>query len=166
MRRILPLLLAGMFGGFCARADTQWSDVTKRYAQSCTGGDTRWTLCSLSYIVQRQPSEGGPQALEGYTQIAHQSGTVALALGTIGNVEVAGRGRTTEVRSMQAGGVITGDGSVQHWSGITLSRPQAVNGARGSVDRYDYITFDNGWSIRPDGEKLLICDRDSACHHS
>jgi hypothetical protein len=163
MHRIIPLLVAGVIGGLTARADTAWTDMTRRYVQSCSGAKTRWTLCGLSYIVQREPSMGGPQALEGYTQLAHESGTVALALGTIGNVEVAGRGQTNEVRSMQAGGVITGDGSVAHWSGITLSRPVPVKGARGSIQRYDYITFDNGWSIRPDGEKLMICNRDSVC---
>ena len=164
MRRLIPVVVAAVAGGFCGKAaDTEWKDLTRRYVQSCAGAQTRWTVCGMSLIVQREPSVGGPQALEGYTQVAHQSGTVGLALGTIGNVEVAGSGNTTEVRSMQAGGVITGNGSVQHWTGIALSRPQAVNGARGSIERYDYITFDNGWSIRPDGERLLICNRDSVC---
>lgn len=110
--------------------------------------------------------DGGPQALEGYCAVSHDRGTTRLALGTIGNVEMNARGQTIEIRSMQAGGVITNDGHVARWSGLYLSRPVAGEGYTGPthVDRYDYVTFDNGWSIRPDGDRLLVCDTQNVCH--
>jgi hypothetical protein len=109
--------------------------------------------------------DGGPQALEGYTTLAHNRGNTRLAFGVVGNVEMNARGTTTEIRSMQAGGVVTADGHVKEWVGLALSRPRAGEGYQGPVhiDRYDYIRFDNGWSIRPDGDKLLICDKAGVC---
>lgn len=109
--------------------------------------------------------QGGPQALEGYTILSHDRGNTRLAFGSLGNVEMNARGTTTEIRSMQAGGVITADGRVSRWSGLYLSRPRAGEGYDGpvNVDRYDYITFDNGWSIRPDGDRLQICDKSGVC---
>ena len=108
---------------------------------------------------------GGPQALEGYTTIAHDRGNTRLAFGTIGNVEMNGRGTVTEIRSMQAGGVVTNDGRVKHWIGLALSTPRAGEGYTGpaNIDKFDYIKFDNGWSIRPDGDRLLICDKTDVC---
>src|SRR3954462_11621393 len=62
MHRVIPLIIAGVIGGLSgARADTEWTNMTRRYVQSCAGAKTRWTLCGLSYIVQREPSTGGPQ---------------------------------------------------------------------------------------------------------
>ena len=48
--------------------------------------------------------DGGPQALEGYTKIAHDRGITRLALGIIGNVEMNGHGDVAEVRTLQGGG--------------------------------------------------------------
>src|SRR4051812_13632594 len=41
---------------------------------------------------------GGPQALEGFTYDDHATGVTRLTMGVIGNVELAGAGRTVDVR--------------------------------------------------------------------
>lgn len=132
--------------------------LTHCSSQTCVGVQSR-----TSALVAMP--DGGPQALEGYTTIAHDRGLVKLALGTIGNVEMNARGDVAMVRSLQAGGVVTNDGRVQQWSGLYLSRPRAGEGYAGAVNvqRFDYVTFDNGWSIRPDGDRLLICDSKGIC---
>ncbi len=53
---------------------------------------------------------GGPQALEGFVQMT-QTGTTALAIGTIGNVQIAGSGIATEVRAVQGGVIFKGVGA-------------------------------------------------------
>jgi len=109
--------------------------------------------------------DGGPQALEGYTKIAHDRGNTRLALGIIGNVEMNGHGDVAEVRSLQAGGVVTNNGHVRLWTGLYLDRPKAGEGYAGpvNIERVDYITFDNGWSIRPNGSDLTICRPSGEC---
>lgn len=128
---------------------------------------TSQTTVGLQSVID-QPVEnraGGPQALEGYTRISHTRGSVKLAIGTIGNVEMNARGDVETMRSLQAGGVITSDGRVKQATGLFLSKPVAGEGYQGpvNVDRYDYVTFDNGWSIRPDGKRLLLCDPENVC---
>lgn len=153
------------FGVGWACASMPWAGIAIRYRQNCTGDrQASWSLCALFYLAQTEPApDGGPQALEGYTVLQHDVGTVAMAHGTLGNIEFAGAGRTKQARSLQAGGVITGSGVVEHWSGLYLSQPQASHGATGRIERRDYITFDNGWSLRPRGEQLLICDPSGGC---
>jgi hypothetical protein len=124
------------------------------------------TVNVQSVIHQQTASlEGGPQAFEGYTLIEHDRGTVNIAIGTIGNVEQNGAGEVNDIRSMQAGGVVTGPGRVHHWAGLSISAPRARSDYKGAVniERYDYVDFDNGWSIRPDGKRLLICDPKNIC---
>jgi hypothetical protein len=147
-------LLVGVFSGIF---------ITTSFHAVGTGQTTVGVQSVIDQPVENPA--GGPQALEGYTRLSHSRGTVRLALGTIGNVELNAHGDTTLVRSLQAGGVITNDGPVQQWSGLFLSKPVAGEGYRGStnVKRYDYITFDNGWSIRPDGKNLLICTPANTC---
>jgi len=108
---------------------------------------------------------GGPQALEGYVKIAHDRGVVALAIGAIGNVEQNGAGDVTEIRSTQSGGVVTGPGRVHHWTGHYFAQPRRAANYTGAVnlDVVDYATFDNGWAIRPSGDRLLICDPRGEC---
>jgi hypothetical protein len=109
--------------------------------------------------------QGSVQGIEGYVKLEHDRGNTKLAIGSIGNVENNARGTTTMVRSVQAGGGVTNDGTVQQWSGVFISRPVAADGYDGPVNvkRFDYITFDNGWSIRPDGKRLQLCDPDNVC---
>ncbi len=112
--------------------------------------------------------DGGPQGLEGYVRLSHDRGTTALAIGTIGNVELNARGSVTAIRSLQSGGVITNSGHVDRWSGLYLTHPRAGLGYTGPVNiaRYDYITFDNGWSLRPtaDNAALEVCSPQNVCH--
>lgn len=121
------------------------------------------TVGVQSRMTQRVASPGGPQALEGYTLVAHDRGSVALAIGTIGNVEMNGAGNVGFIRGLQSGGVVTGPGRVGVWSGLFLSQPRARASAPPyvgpvNIERYDYITFDNGWSIRPNGDALILCN--------
>lgn len=126
------------------------------------------TVGVQSHITQQTDSIGGPQALEGYTLVAHDRGTVALALGTIGNVEQNGAGDVNRIASLQGGGVVTGPGRVHQWSALSLFQPRARRSAPAytgpvNIDRFDYITFDNGWSIRPNGDQLQLCDPRGIC---
>ena len=139
----------------------------KNYFEHTCGGDT-WCLGTVSVVHQDTPnSAGGPQALEGYTAVNHAIGTVRLVMGTIGNIELGGGSRTVVqyATALQGGLVVTGAGRVDHATSLTLIQPRAHGDYTGPVNvgRVDYITFDNGWSIRPDGDRLLICDKMDVC---
>jgi hypothetical protein len=135
------------------------------YPHVCRASGARWTVCGGFTITQPIASPGGPQALEGYTYVDHPSGTVGLAIGAIGNVEVAGSGAVTSARGLQGGIVISGPGVVDHASSLTLVAPQPTGGYTGPVNvrRADFITFSNGWSVRPDGARILLCDPNDRC---
>lgn len=138
-------------------------DITQ-HAWHCTGISDLWRVCGAFRIEQTLPNpNGGPQALEGYVDLAHPFGDVKLAIGTIGNIEVSGSGHTIEARSMQAGGVISGSGIVDEWNSLVLAEPGRKAGATGSVTKVNYIKFGNGWTIRPLGSRLLICDPNGNC---
>lgn len=55
------------------------------------------------------------QGLEAYTTCVHPSGTVALAIGLIGNIEMASAFTLTTARSVQAGGQSSAAGTVTEW---------------------------------------------------
>lgn len=57
----------------------------------------------------------GIQSLEGYCLTSHTSGIVNQCIATIGNFELGGAGNVTEARSVDAGGVITGSGTLTNW---------------------------------------------------
>ena len=119
----------------------------------------RWTVGVQSIVEQHTANDtGGPQALEGWTKVQHDRGVVRLALGAIGNVEVTGQGEVDMARSLQGGGRVAPSSHVRHWSSLTLSVPTT-----GQVDRVDYITFDNGWSLRPQGAALVVCSPQQVC---
>jgi len=118
---------------------------------------------------------GGPQAFEGYTYLMHPEGTTKLAIGTLGNVEVASAGSVKEVRTLQGGGVISGTGKVDRWVGLSLHRPRSQPGQIGSFEPIvvedpaalttlrgtittDAIRFTNGWVFRPEGTSLQLVD--------
>lgn len=170
MRRYVALILAvAIVWASGVQAGTAWTDITRRYQQTCAEGRwTRWTLCGLYYITQSQPApSGGPQALEGYAVVQHRAGTVQLAIGTLGNIELAGAAGTETERAVALGGglVVAGPGHVAHATSLSLNQPHKHSTYDGpmSIDRIDYVTFDNGWSIRPDGDNLLICDPRDHC---
>jgi len=149
----------------------QWSQVarsTKPGASNALGG-------VVGQVALEPMPTGGPQGLEGYVYIKHPEGKTRLAIGTIGNVEVAGSGAVTEIRSMQAGGIVSGSGRVDKWVGILLARP---GGKRDRVGAYhpivsddptgqtvlrgsittDAISFSNGWSLHVQGDSLELTD--------
>jgi hypothetical protein len=168
MRRRLAVAFALLAVPFVACSVAQSIVSLRVRFQDDTFSDAaaRSTVGRQSLIQQLAAApDGGPQALEGYTLIAHDRGLVRLAIGTIGNVEMNGAGDVDEIRSMQSGGVITNGGHVAHWTGHHFARPTRGPGYTGpiNVDVIDYVTFDNGWAIRPSGERLLFCDPRGEC---
>jgi hypothetical protein len=134
------------------------------------GGDcasnTRWCLGTASVVRQLTSSEGGPQALEGYT-IVDTRGSVRLAHGTIGNIEQAGSGELIEARPLQSGGTITGSGRVHRWTGVFIDRPKTMGTSEPAPNVIDFraIQFDNGLYLTTatdtDGKPmLLVCPSD------
>jgi len=61
------------------------------------------------------------QGLEGYTKVSHSSGTVTLAIGTIGNIELSTTQTLSLARSLQAGGNLTAAGVVTEWDGLYIN---------------------------------------------
>lgn len=130
--------------------------------------NVRWCLGTASVVRQDTPMpNGGPQALEGYTIVAHKTGSVALVLGTIGNIELAGAsGTVTEKAVALSGGlVVNGEGVVNRPVALSLRQPVRFGGYKGPLNVKDpiYIEFDNGWTIRPNGPYLLFCDPFGTC---
>jgi hypothetical protein len=176
MRLFLLLMLAALFGGTVSAGAMH---LTSRYgtmpyswarwAHVATGPTHSSNADSLAGLYGQVASvpmpKGGPQALEGYTYLEHSHGLVKRAIGTIGNVEVAAQGDTDTVRGMQAGVVVSGPGNVGLATSLYLAQARRRSDYQGSthVERVDYITFDNGWSIRPDREHLLLCDPQGVC---
>ena len=158
-------VVAALLGATCARAESIWSEIGIRTRQNCTASQARWSLCTLFHITQSTASEGGPQALEGYTYVNHPRGSVGLAIGTLGNIELAATGDTKSARALQGGVVVSGPGRVEHATTLYLSQPKRRGDYPGptQIERADYVTFDNGWSIRPQGDRLLICAPTNTC---
>lgn len=127
----------------------------------------RYCLGAASVVRQSTPSEGGPQALEGYTHVAHQTGRVQLAIGTIGNVELGGASGTVtdSARALQGGLVVTGPGYIERAVSLSLHQAKPKGDYTGAVNVKEsiYIEFDNGWTIRPLGPDLLFCDPSGKC---
>ena len=140
----------------------------KRVNQTiCQAGSERWTICQMVYITATKPSEGGPQALEGYTKVAHQNGSIGLVMGTIGNVELSGASGTVtkDARALQGGFVVTNSGVVERASSLVLVQPKVGENYTGTanIKEANYILFDNGWRIAPNGSGLDICDPRGVC---
>lgn len=146
-------------------AQPTWTEISRIYQHTCRASTSRWTVCGEFTITQSTPSPGGPQALEGYTYVNHPTGVVGLALGTVGNVEVGGTGEVLDVRALQGGVIISGPGDVEHATSLMLMAPKPAGDYHGQVNvkRADYLSFDNGWSLRPDGDRLLLCDPHDRC---
>ena len=66
----------------------------------------------VGQVVHQAMPNGGPQAFECYTYDDHAEGTTRLAFGCVSNVELAGAGKTAEIRG---GGVLSGSGRVDYW---------------------------------------------------
>jgi hypothetical protein len=130
-------LMAFALGGV-----TAWSGpvAMQNLGGTCQAGP-RWCLGTVSIVRQLTGSEGGPQALEGYT-IVETRGKVRLAMGVIGNIEQAGSGEIVEARPLQSGGVIHGDGRIHRWTSLTLDKPDGKY--ENQIIDYRAIQFDNG----------------------
>jgi len=138
----------------------------KRLEQYVCTDDTVWCLGFMSRVEQHTPNfTGGPQALEGYTYLNHNQGRVRLAFGTLGNIEVHGAGTTSDARALQGGVVVSGPGRVSFGTSLYLVGCVKHGDYTGTlnVGRCDYVTFGNGWSIRPDGPALVLCDPQNRC---
>lgn len=151
--RILSLLLASSLGASVPVA-------MQNMGGTCQPGP-RWCLGAVSVVKQLTGSEGGPQALEGYT-LVDTRGSVRLAHGTIGNIEQAGDGDLIEARPLQSGGVVTGQGRVSRWIGLFIDKPKEARA--GQVADYRAIQFSNGLFLTPDmqdGKPILkLCPDD------
>lgn len=94
-------------------ADASISGIQSVFSTNSSSG---FQLGIYSYAEQTAATTGSIQALEGQAFASHTSGTVALMLGTVGNIQVNGSGGTTTwARSVQAGGAITA-GTVTNWA--------------------------------------------------
>ena len=187
MKKNLPILLAallaGLTGGALGAAAVQarfgampnnWA-AWHQVAESAPPGAPNALGGVVGQVSNVAMPDGGPQALEGYTYMAHPSGTTRLAFGVISNVELAGAGDVTEVRSMQSGGVVSGSGNIGRWIGLTIARPGGEAGAkvpfyalmitdpnaqsviRGTLST-DRIRFSNGWVLQPGPGTMQLVD--------
>jgi len=180
---ILTALVAGAAGGTLGAAALQarygsmpnnWA-AWKQVAENTPAGAPNALGGVIGQVSPVAMPDGGPQALEGYTYLSHPTGTTRLAFGVISNVELAGAGGVTEVRSMQSGGVVTGSGKIGRWVGIAIARPggtkglevpfvpilvtdqQALTILRGTIST-DKIRFSNGWILQPAPAGMQLVD--------
>jgi hypothetical protein len=135
--------IAMLFGAFVLGAVTLGAVgpvAMHNFGGTCPVGP-RWCLGTVSVVKQLTGSEGGPQALEGYT-IVETRAAVRLAHGTIGNIEQAGSGDLIEARPLQSGGILTGQGRVARWVGLFIDKPKEARA--GQLQDFRAIQFDNG----------------------
>jgi hypothetical protein len=179
---IMPLL-AGSAGGAIGAVTMQrygamphywaaWSQV----AESAPAGARNALGGLVGQVSARAMPNGGPQALEGYTYMAHKTGTTRLAMGLVGNVELASAGNATEVRVVQSSGYISGTGKIDSWVGVSVHRPGGAAGKKvpfypivvsdpdaqtilhGTIVT-DKIRFSNGWTLQPGGASVQLIDQ-------
>lgn len=167
MKRLqITLLIVATAAVSCA-ATVVWTGPPAGHMLTATcGAASRWCLGTVSVIEQVTGSEGGPQALEGFTRVDTR-GSVRLALGTIGNVEQAGSGEIIEARSVQAGGVVTGTGPIRRWVGVFIDRPKVkgTNTLAPNIADFRAIQFNNGLYLTTDVDQdgrpvLKLCTDD------
>ena len=92
---------------------------------------------------QTVANSGNIQGLESYVKVSHPSGTVGLAIAGVSNIEPAmASGRTLSIaRSHQAGGNLTGSGTVNWWA-TYYAQPMAITGG-GTIDSAFAFYADN-----------------------
>jgi hypothetical protein len=95
--------------------------------------ETQSRLCAFFHTVQSRPTSGGPQGVEGYIYTSNNEGSVKLGIATIGNIEHAGSGNMTYARSLQAGGIVSGNGTIHNLYGLFSTF--AITG-NGTIDKY------------------------------
>ena len=80
-----------------------------------TSDPSTYHLNGYFYTKQLAANSHSIQGVEGYINCAHPSGTVTLAIGAIGNIELSTGSTITEARSVDAGGNLTGAGTITDW---------------------------------------------------
>jgi hypothetical protein len=161
------MFLTSLCASVTTLALTEGPRAMHNFGGTCSPSSGQWCLGTVSVVRQMTASEGGPQALEGYT-IVDTRGTVRLAHGTIGNIEQAGSGDLSEARPLQSGGVVSGTGRVHRWTGLFIDRPKTMgtNDPAPNVIDYRAIQFSNGLFLTPDvdpkdGKPILkLCTND------
>lgn len=158
-------LFVGGIGVACA-APAVWTSINRVHETVCRDGLQQWTICGLFYMQQTSPSPiGGPQGVEGYTVVNVREGHVGLAMGALGNVEQAGEGSIGRIVALQGGIVVNGPGGIGEAVSLNLPGVLKHGDYTGPVNvaKQKYIQFGNGWSFRPDGADLLLCDWAEQC---
>jgi len=91
------------------------------------------------------------QGVEGYTKVSHSSGSITLAIGTIGNIELASTGTLAIARSLQAGGNTSLAGTITEWDGVYVNFANSASAAITSAYGLYVDTFPSGvtnkWGI-------------------
>lgn len=123
--------------------------LIKGYYQ--TSNTSVFHIAAYFYAEQTNAyAAGSIQGLEGYTKVSHNGGTTLLAIGTIGNIELAGTGTLSIARSLQAGGNTSAAGTITEWDGVYVSFANSgaatITSAYGLyVDTFPTVT--NKWGV-------------------
>lgn len=81
---------------------------------STTASD-KFKIANFNYAEQKAATIGSIQGTEGFVAVSHPSGTVNLALGTIGNVQLNSTQTLTSAISVQGGGNTSLPGTINSW---------------------------------------------------
>ena len=109
------MLRLGQIGTTLAVADASIGLVKAGYT---TSDNTVFHIAGFFEAEQTAATTFSIQGVEGYTKVSHGSGTVTLAIGTIGNIELASTHTLSIARSLQAGGNTSAAGTITEWDGI------------------------------------------------
>jgi hypothetical protein len=116
------------------------SKVLGRTQNFTTTNATNFRIVDATYIEQQVATTGSAQGIEGYANTTHPSGTVALLIGTIGNVEHGSVSTLTEQRGVQAGVVISNSGNGTDAECFFAAPSGRIGSGTG--------TFTNGYGLR------------------
>ncbi len=81
---------------------------------STTASDN-FKIANFNYAEQKAATIGSIQGTEGFVAVSHPSGTVNLALGTIGNVQLNSNQTLASAVSVQGGGNTSLPGTITSW---------------------------------------------------
>lgn len=89
-------------------------------------------LNAIFHIEQSVATTGGSQGVAGYAKSSNPTGTVVLNIGAVGDIEHSGAGTLQYARCVQAGGIVSGNGTVTEYVGF-YAQPVAITGGSGVV---------------------------------
>lgn len=98
--------------------------VSKNQTNSSSGAK----LNGIFYIDQTAATTGSAQGVEGYVKTSNATGTVVMGIGAVGNIEHSGAGTLSYARPVQAGGIVSGSGTVTEWAAF-YAQPLAITGS-------------------------------------